>query len=105
MKEDKRREFEEKLNNLSEDKKRVEKKVRESKTRREEAIMSVSEKKRLLFEDKKENERRIKAMRQTFYQGIMERHQSKESKVREMRRVWFNKDRESIDTLYGVLHK
>ena len=105
MQDDKRRDFQEKLTNLGEDKKKVEQKVRESKTRREEAIMSVAEKKRLLFEDKKENERRIKAMRQTFYQGIMERHQSKESKVREMRRVWLNKDRESIDTLYGVLHK
>ena len=105
MQDDQRRDFQEKLTNLGEDKKKVEQKIRESKTRREEAIMSVAEKKRLLFEDKKENERRIKAMRQTFYQGIMERHQSKESKVREMRHVWLNKDRESIDTLYGVLHK
>lgn len=83
----------------------MELKIRVSKSIREDAIMTAAEKKRLLFEDKKENERRLKAMRQTFYQGIMERHQSKENKVREMRRVWLNKDRESIDTLYGVLHK
>jgi alpha-glucuronidase len=105
LQDDKRRELNEKIANLDSDRKKVELKVRESKSNREEAIMSAAEKKRLLFEDKKENEQRLKAMRQTFYQGIMERHQSKESKVREMRRVWLNKDRESIDTLYGVLNK
>ena len=67
--------------------------------------MGVAEKKKLLFQDKKENEQRLKFMRQTFYQNIMDRQESKQSKVRDMKRVWLNKDRESIDTLYEVLHK
>ena len=84
--------------------KKVEEKVSETKMRRDEHLLGKVEKKRLLFEDKNENEKRIKAMRQTFHYSIMDKLQTKEKKIGEMKRVWLNREQESVDALYGIIH-
>jgi hypothetical protein len=58
----------------------------------------------LLFEDKNENERRLKMMRQNYHQSLVDRQQSKEKKIGEMKRIWLNHEKQPVETLYGSLH-
>jgi len=56
-----------------------------------------------LFEDKNENERRLKSMRLDKKQAIIEKHEVKGKKISEMRRIFLNKDKEPVESLYGSM--
>ena len=62
------------------------------------------EKKRLLFDSQLENDRRLKMMRHNFHTVMMTKHQMKEKKIGEVKRILINHHQEPIHTLYGTLH-
>jgi hypothetical protein len=69
-----------------------------------EIISGKVEKKKLLFEDQMENDRRLKMMRLNFHSVLMTKHQMKEKKIGEMKRIMINHKKEPIDALYSTLH-
>ncbi len=42
-------------------------------------------------------------MRQNFNTQMMLKHQDKDRKIGEMKRVWINKDDEPVEALYSVI--
>jgi hypothetical protein len=55
----------------------------------------------LLFEDNMENERRIKMLRHQFHTAMMNKELNKGKKIGEMKRIWINPKKETVQTLYG----
>jgi hypothetical protein len=68
-----------------------------------EMLSGKIEKKRLIIQDTLDNDRRMKLMRQNFNTQMMLRHQEKEKKIGEMKRVWINHKGDPVETLYDSI--
>ena len=61
-------------------------------------ISGKREKRKLQFEDKEENERRLRNLKISQKQQIYEKHNEKDRRIQEMRKVWLNSSMAEIST-------
>ncbi len=102
--EEERRQFKERFQKLHQTIRKNEEKLTNQRMEANELMTTKIEKKRLLFDSQMDNDRRLKMMRHNFHTVMMTKHQMKEKKLGDVKRIMINHHKEPIQALYGTLH-
>lgn len=102
--EEERRQFKERYHKMHQTIRETEEKITLQRAAGSELMSGKVERKRLLVDSQAENDRRLKMMRHNFHSVLMSKHQYKDVKIGQVKRIMINHKGEPIHTLYGTLH-